>query len=366
MYSVMMAQWMKEKRKPLLILLFIVISILATVIFGDASLYTQTSVEVYSTEENAEEIEKKWERLLNEASDIEFVITVEEEALKNVSEGKSDVAVRLMEKDYRLITASETPNLQLVEQEVQKVFTKEARLEAMTDVVNSSKLRNEVKDYLENPPIKVQSESLAGEEIPQYNMGMQLLFGFTLFFAMFTIGFKVNGINEDKVSGIWNRLILSPVSKTSMYVGHLIYSFLIGYVQILLVFLIFKYVMGYDIGNLPMILVISAVYTLSMVSLSMLIAGVAKTPEKFNMIFPSIIPIIPIISGIYMPPGTISNPVLQFIGDLFPLSHATEAMMGVALYDSSWNDIALPISLMLLIGVVCMGLGINMVERVKK
>src|SRR5690606_41968420 len=106
------------------------------------------------------------------------------------------------------------------------------------------------------------------------------------------------------VNGIWNRMILSPVSKTNMYVGHLLYSYCIGLFQMVTVFLIFRYIMKYDIGNLSMILVIAAVYTLSMVSVAMLIAGIAKTPEKFNMIFPSIIPIIPIISGVYMPPGT--------------------------------------------------------------
>ncbi|MUK88407.1 ABC transporter permease [Ornithinibacillus sp. L9] len=365
MYPVFMAQWMKDKRKPLTILLFIGLSILATVIFGDNTQYSQTTVAVFSTESNAQEIEEKWVELLNEDSHIEFVITDEEKARSDVSEGRREVAILLMERDYRLITASDMPNIQLVEQEVQKVFTKEARLEAVTSIEDTSELREEVDDYMENPPIKVETQSLTGGEIPQHNMGMQLLFTFTLFVAMFTIGFKVNGINSDKISGIWNRLILSPVSKTSIYAGHLLYSFFVGFFQMVIVFLIFQYVMGYDIGNLQMIIVITAVYTLSTVSMAMLIAGVAKTPEKFNMIYPSIVPIIPVISGAYMPPGTISNSILQFIGNLFPLSHALDAMMSVALYDAQWNDFALPISLMLLIGVVSMGVGINMVERVK-
>src|SRR5690606_29198048 len=126
-----------------------------------------------------------------------------------------------------------------------------------------AEVRKEVNDVLENPPIQVDTLSLSGDELPSYNMGMQLLFGFALFIAMFTIGFKVNGVNADKVNGIWNRMILSPVSKTNMYVGHLLYSYCIGLFQMVIVFLIFRYMMKYDIGNLPMILVIAAVYTLS-------------------------------------------------------------------------------------------------------
>jgi ABC-2 type transport system permease protein len=81
------------------------------------------------------------------------------------------------------------------------------------------------------------------------------------------------------------------------------------------------------------------------------------------MIYPSVIPLVPVISGVYMMPGTITNPVLIFIGDLFPLSHAVEAMMDVALFQAGWNDLLLPIAFMLLIGVVSMGIGINLVER---
>lgn len=365
MYPVILAQWMKDKRNPLTIIAFIVLSILATVVFSDGSKYIQSTVAIFSTEENAREIEEKWEKLLNEESDIEFVITDEEKARKDVSEGRANVAVRLLENDYRLIVASEMPEIEMVDQALQKVFTNEARLNAIGDGEQGEALRKEVINFLNNPPLKVQTESIFGGEITSYNMGLQLLFAFTLFCAMFTIGFKVNGINVDKVSGIWNRMILSPISKTNMYLGHLLYSFFVGFFQMVIVLLIFKYLLGYELGNYWMILVIIAVFTLSMVSVAILFTGFANTPEKFYMLYPSIIPIIPIISGAYMLPGTISNPVLLFIADLFPLAHAIDALMGVALYDSGWSDIALPLSFMLLIGVICMGVGINLVERLR-
>lgn len=224
-----------------------------------------------------------------------------------------------------------------------------------------------MESYLDNPPIQIKTESLDGGEVPNHNMGIQMLFGFTLFMAMFTIGFKVNGVLVDKVSGVWNRMTLSPVSKTGMYAGHLFYSFFIGFVQILTVFVIFNYMMNYDLGNnFRMLLTITAIFTLSTVSMAMLITGFVKIPEQFHLIYPSIVPIIPVISGIYMPPGTISNPMLLFIADLFPLTHVMEAMMNVAFYDAGWSEIALPVVLMLLIGVICMGIGVNLVERRKE
>lgn len=366
MFPVIKAQWMKDKRKPMTVILLLVASIAFTLIFGDTNPIPQNTIAIFSSESNNSEVEEKWEALLNHDDTFTFVITDEEVARGDVAEGRSDVAIHLMQNDYQVITASEIPNLQLIEQYVHKVFTKEAQLKAAVGTQEVEEIRNRVEGYLDHPPLQLRTESLDGGEVPNHNMGIQLLFGFTLFMAMFTIGFKVNGVMTDKVSGVWNRMILSPVSKTGMYTGHLLYSFCIGFVQILIVFVIFKYVLNYDLGNnFGMLLAIAAIFVLSMVSVAMLITGFVKTPEQFHMIYPSVIPIIPVISGVYMLPGTISNPILLFIADLFPLSHAMEAMMNVVFYDAGWGEVALPIVLMLLIGVICMGIGVNLVERRK-
>ncbi|WP_102027801.1 ABC transporter permease [Salirhabdus sp. Marseille-P4669] len=365
MYPVIYAQWVKDKRKPFLILLFIGLSILATLLFGNIGENTESKVDIFASGPEREEIEEKWVTILNENSDIEFTVTSEEDAREQVAEGKRDVAVHVMEHDYRLITSSDMPNVQLVEQEVHKIFTEEAELQALTGTENTADIRKEVKSYLENAPLLVETEAIQGGELTKHDMGKQLLFVFTLFIAMFTIGFKVNGINADKVSGVWNRLILSPVSKVGMYSGHLVYSFIIGFFQMVVVLVLFKYVFDFEIGNFAMILTIAAVFTLSAVSLAMLITGIAQTPEKFYMIYPSLLPIIPGISGLYMAPGVMDNPVFTVLADIFPLGYAVEAMLDVALYNAGWGDILLPIAFMLLLAVMYMGIGINLGERRK-
>lgn len=366
MFPVFKAQWRKDKRKPLLVILFLVGSIALTLIFSSNNMEPQTTIAIFSSESNRSDVVDKWEPLLNRSESFNFVVVDEETARTDVSEGRRDIAINLMEHDYRVITAYDIPTLPLIEQYVQKVFVEEAQIEAAAGSQEIDEVRIYVESYLENPPLQIQTESLDGGEVSNHDMGIQLLFGFTLFMAMFTIGFKVNDVLSDKVSGVWDRMILSPVSKTGMYTGHLLYSFLIGFVQIAVVLVIFHYLMNYDLGNnFAMLLVIAAVYALSIVSMAMLITGFVKTPEQFYMIYPSVVPIIPVISGVYMPPGTISNAVLLFIADLFPLTHAMEAMTDVAFYHEGWNEIALPMVLMLLIGVICMGVGINLVERRK-
>lgn len=73
-----------------------------------------------------------------------------------------------------------------------------------------------------------------------------------------------------------------------------------------------------------------------------------------------------VISGVYVPPGVMDNPVFTFIADLFPMGYAIEAMMDAALFGAGWNDILLPVSFMLLIAVIYMGIGINLGERSRR
>ncbi len=361
--TVMWAQFAKDRRNPLMILLFIVGSILATLLFG-GGIHSQTTIPIFSEEENAAEIEKKWESVLNIDDSFHFEIVSSEKAYEDVREGNVDVAVKLMEDDYRLVVSNKLPGVYYVEQHVDKVFQREAKLHAIAKSGENENIRAEVEELLKVPPFQIHALGLDNENIPTHNMSTQLLFAFTFLIAMFILGFKVNNVTHDKISGIWDRMILSPISKTSMYCGYLLYSFLITMLQIIVVLLVFKYMMNYEVGdNLWLIILIAAFFTFSMISLAMLITGFVKTPEQFYAVYPSLIPLIPLVSGAYMMPGTITNPVLVFIADLFPMSHAMEAIMNVIFYNAGLQDVIVSLLIMLLIGIVAMGLGINLVER---
>ncbi len=363
MKSVIWAQFMKDKRNPLFILLFIAASIVATLLFA-GGIQSPTMVAIFSEGENASEIEEKWRELLSVDDSFQFEIVTPEKAREDVMNGTIDVAVNVMEMDYQLVVASELPTVSLVQQHVEKVFQREAQLLAVEEAEGDENVRSKISSYLENAPFQIDVKGLDGEELPNFNMGTQLLFAFIFLVAMFILGIKVNNVTHDKVSGVWNRMILSPIRKTAMYSGYIIYTFLITMFQVIVVLILFKYVMNYEVGdNLGLILLIAAFFVFSMISIAMLMTGFVKTPEQFYSIYPSVIPLIPLVSGAYMMPGTISNPVLMFIADLFPMSHAMDALMSVIFYDAGLGDVMLSLLLMLLIAVVAMGIGINLIER---
>ncbi|AIF65234.1 ABC-2 type transport system permease protein [Terribacillus saccharophilus] len=362
MKSVLWAQFLKDKRNPLLILLFIAGSIVATLILG-GGVQSVTTVAIFSEEANASEIEEKWGALLNTNDSFKFEIVDPEEAREDVRDGSSDVAVNLSEDDYRLLVSKRMPGVSYVEQHVASVFQQEVQISAVESQEDGN-VRDEMEEYLADAPFQLESQGVDGEQIPKFNIRTQLLFAFTFLISMFIIGFKVNNVTQDRVSGIWDRMILSPVKKTGMYSGYLLYSFLITMLQIVVVLIMFKYVMDYDVGNnLWLIILISACFTFGMISIAMLITGFVRTPEQFYAIYPSLIPLIPLVSGAYMMPGTITNPVLLFIADLFPNAHAMEAIMSVVFYGAGLQEVTMSLLYMLLIGIVAMGVGINLVER---
>ncbi|GKU78929.1 ABC transporter permease [Paenibacillus sp. L3-i20] len=365
MVPVFWAQWLKEKRSPFLILIFCIVTIAATLLFGSNG-DTKLKIDAFLGEGVTKgDVEERWLERLNESGAFHFKLRGEKEALSDVQQGRSSVAVKLLRDDYRIIAVSENIYVEMVQKYLQAVYMEELKLIAAASLAkDKAKFHDSMSAYLEKPPLTIQTASSTGSELRSYDMGLQLMFGFALFLVMFTVGFKINAISTEKVTGIWNRVILSPVTKTQMYLGHLCYSSLIGMLQLTIIFLIFNYMFNYDLSrNIWMVAVICALFIVTIVAMCILFTGLFKSPEKYMMIFTSIIPILPLISGVYMPPGTITNDLLLFIAQFSPIQHAMDALLGTAFYQYDWSDIYLPLAKLLLMAVIFFGVGINLVER---
>ncbi len=364
--AVFWAQWRKERRSPLLVLIFLVLSIAATLLFG-LTTNSKMKIDVFRGDGLTKAEEMEWLKLLNQGEAYDFKMRDEQPAREAVREGRADVAIKLMAEDYRIIAAIDGPNVGLVDQHVHGIFEKELQLRAVAErSVDQDKFRKEVVQELQHPALTLQTQSLDGGNIVKYDMDLHYLFGFTLFLVIFTISFKVSAVTVEKSTGVWNRVILSPVRKTELYLGHLLYSSLIGFMQIVVILLIFRYGFEYHLGeHFGLLLIISAIYTFTMVAFAMLFAGIFRTPEQYNAILPSIVPLMPMLGGVYVPPGTITNPIIVGLSEIFPLTHALNALTGIAVYGEGWSDVFMPVAKLLLIGVVCMGVGINLMERRK-
>src|SRR5699024_11062200 len=120
-----------------------------------------------------------------------------------------------------------------------------------------------------------------------YDNNLYPLYGMALFLVIYTIAYSVFQMLVEKKSGIWDRIILSPAKKWEMYTANFIYSSIVGYLQISIIFLLFRFVFDVDFGGKLDILLVAVIpYVLTIVSLIILIVGIVKTVQQFNVAIP--------------------------------------------------------------------------------
>ncbi|MFA9558367.1 ABC transporter permease [Evansella sp. AB-rgal1] len=362
MKSVFLLQLQRLRRAPITTVTFFILTIAFVYMLAGGESQGKMSILTFTDYLLSEEIAEEWIERLNASEAFEFQLVEETVARETVSSGNASLAVKLMESDYRLLVATDDPNRYVLEGYVKQVFSEEIQIRELEKLGVSHET---VNSYLQSGPLNLDTTSLEGESGSfEYDEQLQILFGMTLYFSIYTIMFNLMNVAEEKRLGTWSRLIVSPIRKWQLYLGHLLYCFLIGYVQIVIVFLLFKYVFAYDLGNnFGYILLVIASYTFAIVALGMLIIGVVKSTQHLQAIIPIVATSMAMLGGAFWPIEIVTNQMLITISQGMPILYGVEALKGVAMYNYGLFELGETLSIMILFGVICMGIGINLMER---
>ncbi|WP_077622895.1 ABC transporter permease [Sediminibacillus massiliensis] len=364
MKSIFALQLTRLRREPSLVLSMMGMTFAFVFFLGGFGASDHVDVPIYFTQTMNEDEQEIILDRLNQSDTYVFTETDKQTAEKQVALGEIAFAIEALSDDYRMLTATDDPNQALVDQYVKQVYREELRLQDVEAVSDAPDFRDKASEYLEDPPIALTSKTAEGASSSGgYDQRNQFLFGMTLFFAIYTIIFSLGKVAEEKRTGTWNRVILSPVRKFHLYIGHLTYSFMIGFLQIAIMFLFFRYLFHYEIGdNFSLILLSVACYTFAVVALGMLLIGLVKSLEQLNALVPIIATSMAMIGGAYWPIEAVSNEVLLGISKVVPVTYGMEALKGISV-GQNLASLAQPLSILIVIGVVCMGIGINLMER---
>ncbi|MFC0524987.1 ABC transporter permease [Pontibacillus salicampi] len=260
---------------------------------------------------------------------------------------------------YRLTDSQE---VQLVEQSVQDAARK-LHLEAAmtTDIVqalpedlgmNESVIRSNVETTLaQQTPVYVNKAAFGQEEAVIYDATFQALVGFTLFFTMYTIIFTLGEMIEDEQKKILNRLVISPVSTWKIYSANIVYSFLIGYSQLLVLVLVGKYVFQIEWGErLGAVAIMLALYVLATMAVGMVLLCLSRNMQQLSAITPIVAVSFAMLGGAYWPIEIVQNELLVSMANIVPIFHAMNGLKTVVLYDQGLG--AASDSLLWLIGMI--------------
>lgn len=358
MWSVFNLQWLRLKRDPILAIIFLVMT-LAFVYFIGGSQGQQT-ITVHTFSAQLSEVEmKEWLDQLNETDTFLFEYSDRETVEEEIQMSQISFALELNEDHYQYLVGQESQFLPTVNQYVEQVYRTELRINEVTEQLPGQTV--ELRDYLE-----VDSTSLANVASSSEEANAQIIIGMTLYFAMYTILFSLMNIAVEKRTGTWDRLITLPLKKSEIYIGQLLHYFLLGVLQIGVAFFIFEQWLNYDLGHSYFALAVSIMaFTFATVALGMLVISIVYSPQQLQAVIPIVATGMAMLGGAFWPIEIVTNNILLGLARITPIYYGIEAIRGATLFDASVMDLLQPISFLLLMGVLFMGIGLNLMERTK-
>lgn len=358
MLNVFILQWKRFLKQPLLILMFIGSTILFVYFLGGAQLNSTITVPVYTEELTDAELNQWLEHLNEDTEEFSFeesdVATVEEDLRMN----QISFAMELQEGTYLFLAGRQSEQLPAVNQYVLQVFSKEERLNQVSEEFPDSDL--EIENFIS---VSTTQLAEASEIISQYQI--PVIIGMTLYFTIYSVMFLQTNLIEEKRSGTWNRLIFSPLSKAQLYLGHLSHYYLVGLGQIGLSFFILTNLLNVDLGTnyLPILLLLLA-FLFAIVALGIFLAAAVPSPQSLQVVIPIVATAMAMIGGVFWPLDIVTNRFILFLSEFMPLKHALHGIVDAIQYNLSVMELLQPIGILLLMGVLFMGIGINLMERV--
>lgn len=356
MFDVFMLQWKRLIKRPYLVVMFTGLTVLLVFFMGNVQIDSSIEVQVYSNDLTNEELDE-WIDRLNEDEGIVFEATDYETAEEDIRMNDSPFALEIDEETYRFLVGQESEDLQAVDQHVQQVFNEYYRLAEIREEFPDSDIEVEelimVEEFEGNGAQRMVTESQ-----------LTILIGMVFYFSVFTILFLQTNLLEEKRTGTWDRLIMTPLKKTQIYLGNLFHYFLVGLLQIVLSFFILTNLLGIDMGTsyIPMAaVVLSFIFTI--VSLGILLVSMAPTPQSLQVTIPIVTTAMAMLGGAFWPIDLVENRFLLFLGDLMPIKYGLESMVDVIIDGYTLTDILRPLGILLLMGTLFMGIGINLMER---
>ncbi|WBL13627.1 ABC transporter permease [Sutcliffiella sp. NC1] len=364
MYAIIKNHIQHIIHQPFTVIGMILLTILFGSILGSSQLQSgsQKIIPTYSTELSTEEL-LEIVPLLNNTGDYLLEVTSREKVEELLNENSIDLAVNLKRDSFTITTGAQTSEVMLLEAHLYSNLIKVSTVLNAANQLN--KAPNEIMNQLEQSKAlyPIQETSFNKDDFI-YDQSLQSLFGFSLFFVFYTVTFTVSAIVQQKSEGIWNRVLLSPLSKMQMYLGHIVFSLMLGYLQLFIIFNVFQHGLGVDFyGGFTKSLLVIIPFLFAITSLGVLISAFVKNPRQLNALIPLLAVSMAMIGGAYWPIEIVQSEIMMALSKVVPLFYGMEMLKGATYLNWSFDQFLLPTSILFTFGVICMGIGLNIMER---
>lgn len=189
------------------------------------------------------------------------------------------------------------------------------------------------------------------------------MIGLSLFFSMYTMVFGIGTILSDRQYKTWQRMLISPVSKVSILGGSMLVAYLTGALQMGLLILAGKYLLGIDWGSSILgILMVTGAFVFAVTSMGLMLSGVVKTHGQLSSITPVVLTSTSMLGGCMWPLEIVNNKLLLFLAELTPQKWAMQGMEGIASKGMGFEAAVLPILVLLAMGTLFLAAGVKLMK----
>jgi len=188
------------------------------------------------------------------------------------------------------------------------------------------------------------------------NQTLFLVVGTILFFSMTIIMSSLSLVIDDRNGKTMARTYSTPVRTYEIALGYFLGTFGVGMLQILLVLIITKYIMGYEYGvSLGHLLIVFSFFIFAIVGISSALAALLKNTEVLNTVSSLVIVPTTMIGGCWWP-LSIMPEFMQKLANFVPQKWAIESVTKLSA-GASLTQISLQLGILLLFGIVLLGFG---------
>jgi len=223
---------------------------------------------------------------------------------------------------------------------------------------------NVMDSWIFKKPLKVTS-TLADTDIQSgYDSMKHSMIGFTVFFSMYTIVFSIGTVLSDKRYKTWDRMLVSPVSMSSILSGTMVVSFLVGMIQMSVLILGGRYLFGIDWGrSLGGIIMVTTVFVFTITSFGLMLSGIVKTEAQLGAVAPVVLTSTSMLGGTMWSLEIVNNKVLLFLAELTPQKWAMQGFLNIAAKGMGFKSAILPSLVLLAMGITFFTIGVKTVKR---
>jgi ABC-2 type transport system permease protein len=182
--------------------------------------------------------------------------------------------------------------------------------------------------------------------------------GFSVMFVLMGVLFGVAfGLHDEREWGAITRLLIAPMPRAALLGGKLLARFLVGLVQLVLLFLYGRLVFDLSLGSSPAALaLVMAAVVFSMTGFSLLVSAFARTREQVIPLGLTVIMIFCALGGCWWPLYHMP-PWLQQVAQLSFTTWAMEGFHDVILRDRGVLGVLPGIGVLVAYGTVCLAAG---------